>query len=164
MDSRPDSAPAETSPGENTPDEEPDSPTRGQQIGRLETLKESEEMGQSASQGPSRALSGSESSAKQKLEASRPSDPPSGSGLPGKPDESGDLSSAAELAKSKSRGKDSAHSHYKLLSLGNEFLFMSEQSSKYHESLESKTSVERLVPFKVPTPVTCYLSFMCALI
>ena len=32
-------------PGENTPDEEPDSPTRGQQIGRLETLKESEEMG-----------------------------------------------------------------------------------------------------------------------
>lgn len=105
MDSRPDSAPAETSPGENTPDEEPDSPTRGQQIGRLETLKESEEMGQSASQGPSRALSGSESSAKQKLEASRPSDPPSGSGLPGKPDESGDLSSAAELAKSKSRGK-----------------------------------------------------------
>ena len=101
MDSRPDSAPADTSPEAGISDEQPDSPVRGQQIGRLATLKESEEAGQSASQGPSRALSGSEISAKQGPEASRPSVPPSAGGLAGKTEKSGDLSSAAEFARSR---------------------------------------------------------------
>ena len=68
-------------------------------LGRLETLKESEELAQSASQEPSRALSVSETSAKQKLAAARPSPPPSGGGLA--EGDSADLSSAAELARSK---------------------------------------------------------------
>ena len=100
LDSRPDSAPAETSPEAGSGDEQPDSPRRGQLIGRLSTLKESEEAGLSASQGPSRALSASETSAKQGLEAARSSLPPSASGLAGKT-KSGDFSSAAELAKSR---------------------------------------------------------------